>query len=332
MVPGHRAYERDCVRVLVTGASGLLGRTVAQNIERNGHTVTVLQRRPSGLDCAEIQGDITDQQTVRSAVQDQQAVVHLAARVSPTGRWHDFWNVNVGGTHNLIEASKQTDVTRFIYVSSPAVASSGAAHVGESSLPADPATTRSYYARSKAEAEQLVLAYGGGSMAVAAVRPHLVWGPGDEQLVARVVGRAASGSLRLIGSGAALVDSTYVDNAADAIAAALEHTPAVDGRALVVSNGEPRPVAELLRGLCHAAGFELPVRGVPTWAAKAGGALAETVWAAGRLSTDPPMTRFLAEQLSTAHWYDQRVTRELLDWTPKVSIDVGLAKLAEWYR
>ncbi len=310
----------------------MFGRTVAQTIERSGHTVTVLQRRPSGLDCAEMQGDITDQQTVRAAVRHHQAVVHLAARVSPTGRWQDFWDVNVGGTRNLIQASQQAGVTRFIYVSSPAVASSGAAHVGESALPADPATTRSYYARSKAEAEQFVLTHAGGDMAVAAVRPHLVWGPGDEQLVARVVGRAASGSLRLIGSGAALVDSTYVDNAADAIAAALEHAPAVDGRALVVSNGEPRPVVELLRGLCEAAGFELPVRGVPTWAAKAGGALAETVWAVGRLSTDPPMTRFLAEQLSTAHWYDQRLTRELLDWTPRVSIDDGLAKLADWYQ
>lgn len=310
----------------------MFGRTVAQTIERSGHTVTVLQRRPSGLDCAEMQGDITDQQTVRAAVRHHQAVVHLAARVSPTGRWQDFWDVNVGGTRNLIQASQQAGVTRFIYVSSPAVASSGAAHVGESALPADPATTRSYYARSKAEAEQFVLTHAGGDMAVAAVRPHLVWGPGDEQLVARVVGRAARGSLRLIGSGAALVDSTYVDNAADAIAAALEHAPAVDGRALVVSNGEPRPVAELLRGLCEAAGFELAVRGVPTWAAKAGGALAETVWAVGRLSTDPPMTRFLAEQLSTAHWYDQRLTRELLDWTPRVSIDDGLAKLADWYQ
>ena len=310
----------------------MLGRAVAQTIERNGHRVTVLQRRPSGLDCAEIQGNITDQQTVDTAVQGQHAVVHLAARVSPTGRWQDFWDVNVGGTRNLVKASQQAGVTRFIYVSSPAVASSGAEHVGESALPADPATTRSYYARSKAEAEQLVFAHAGGDMAVAAVRPHLVWGPGDEQLVARVLGRAASGSLRLVGSGAALVDSTYVDNAADALAAALEQASAINGRALVVSNGEPRPVAELLRGICHAAGFELPMRGVPTWAAKAGGALAETVWAAGRLTTDPPMTRFLAEQLSTAHWYDQRLTRELLDWTPTVSIDDGLARLADWYR
>ncbi len=320
------------MRVLVTGASGMLGRSVAQTIERNGHTVTVMQRRPSGLTCAEILGDITDHQGIQAAVKGQDAIVHLAAKVSPTGRWSDFWDVNVNGTRNLLEASRQTGVTRFIYVSSPAVASSGAAHVGTGALPADPSTTKTHYARSKAEAEQLVLTQSGSDMLVASLRPHLVWGPGDEQLVARIIDRAASGSLRLIGSGAALVDSTYVDNAADAIAASLERAEIIDGRALVISNGEPRPVAELLRGLCHAAGFELPLRGVPTWAAKAGGSMVDAAWAAARLTRDPPMTRFLAEQLSTAHWYDQRETHTLLGWTPTVSIDDGFGRLAAWFR
>lgn len=320
------------MRVLVTGASGMLGRAVARTVARNGHTVTVMQRRPSGLDCDEILGDITDRQVVRSAVAGHEAVVHLAARVSPTGRWRDFHDVNVGGTHNLVDSSLRAGVSRFVHVSSPAVAGSGAAHVGETALAADPGATNSHYARSKAQAEQLVLAVCGSAMAVAAVRPHLVWGPGDEQLVGRIVDRAADGRLRVIGSGAALVDSTYVDNAADAIAAALERTASIDGRALVISNGEPRPVAELLRSLCDAAGVELPSRRIPVWAAHAGGAVIEAVWRAGGIRQDPPMTRFLAEQLSTAHWYDQRRTRALLDWAPSVSLERGFARLGEWYR
>ena len=320
------------MRVLVTGASGMLGRAVASTIARNGHRVTVMQRRASGLDCAEIQGDITDAEIVHRAVQHQDAIVHLAALVSPTGQWQDFLDVNVGGTRNLLTSSREHGVERFIYVSSPSVASSGAAHVGEAALPADPSVTKTHYARSKALAEQLVFDHAGGATAVAAIRPHLVWGPGDEQLVARIVDRAASRRLRLLGSGAALIDSTYVDNAADAIAAALEHAPAIDGMALVVSNGEPRPVAELVRGMCDAAGYQVPDRGVPAWLAKAGGALVEAVWSAGRIAHDPPMTRFLAEQLSTAHWYDQRTTQQLLAWTPRVSIDDGMAALADWYQ
>jgi len=319
------------MRVLVTGASGLLGRAVAQAIMTNGHAVTVMQRRPSGLACAEVLGDITNEQAVQTAAAGQDAVVHLAAKVSPTGRWRDFVDVNVVGTQNLIEASKRAGIGRFVYVSSPAVASSGAAHVGATALPADPAAARSHYARSKAQAELFVLDQQGGDMAVAAVRPHLVWGPGDEQLVARIVERASTGMLRLIGSGAALVDSTYVDNAADAIAAALEHAHAIDGRSLVISNGEPRPVAELIGGLCRAAGLAMPTGRVPTWAAKAGGAAVEAAWAAARLAQDPPMTRFLAEQLSTAHWYDQRETQQLLNWAPAVSVDQGLKTLSQWF-
>lgn len=320
------------MKVLVTGASGMLGRAVATTIARNGHRVTVMQRRPSGLDCNEILGDITSVESVRTAVAGNDAVVHLAARVSPTGLWQDFLDVNVGGTEKLIAASQELGVERFLYVSSPSVASSGAAHVGEPALPANPEATNTHYARSKALAEQLVLGCVGGDLAVTALRPHLVWGPGDEQLVGRIIERAASGRLRLIGSGAALIDSTYVDNAADAIAAALEHADVVNGEALVISNGEPRPVAEILRGICAAAGHAVPDRGVPTWAARLGGSLVEAVWVGARITQDPPMTRFLAEQLSTAHWYDQRRTQELLNWTPRVSISEGLSRLADWHQ
>ena len=319
------------MKVLVTGASGLLGRTVAQRLMARGHRVRVLQRRPAGLACDEIRGDITEHQVARAAVSGQDAVVHLAARVSPTGRWHEFHKVNVGATRTLLDESKRSGVTRFIYVSSPAVASSGGAHVGAGALAAEPSQTKSYYARSKAQAEQLVLTAAGADMMIAAVRPHLVWGPGDEQLVARIVDRAANGSLRILGSGAALVDSTYVGNAGDAIAAAVDRAGVITGRALVISNGEPRPVTELLGGLCRAAGLPTPAQHVPVWAAKAGGAAVEALWAAMGVAKDPPMTRFLAEQLSTAHWYDQRETRALLDWTPAVSIDEGLAELARWY-
>ena len=121
-------------------------------------------------------------------------------------------------------------------------------------MPADPARARGDYARTKAEAELLALAADSPNLRVVAVRPHLVWGPGDTQLVARVVERARSGRLPLLGHGAALIDSTYIDNAASGIAAALEQAENVHGRAYVITNGEPRPVAELLAGICAAAG------------------------------------------------------------------------------
>ena len=309
----------------------MLGRTVAETLLSDGHEVTVVQRRPSGLPCREVRGDLRDRATVEAAVAEQDAVIHLAAKVSPTGSWPDFVAVNVDATRSLLADSKRCGVDRFVYVSSPSVAASGEAHVGAGALPADPATTKTHYARSKAQAEQLALAANGPGFAVTAIRPHLVWGPGDEQLVGRIVDRAASGQLRIIGTGAALVDATYVDNAADAIVAGLNRIEHVQGRALVVSNGEPRPVLELLRGLCDAAGVAFPSGTVTPTAAKSIGAAIEAVWAAGGIDKDPPMTRFLAEQLSTAHWYDQRETRALLDWEPAVALDDGLARLQAWF-
>jgi len=316
------------VKVLVTGASGMFGRAVAQALVDRGDDVTVFQRRPSGLDCDEILGDITDSEAVSEACADTEAIVHMAARVSPVGSQQSFDRVNVDGSANVVAAARRAESQRLVYVSSPAVAFTGVSHVGEAAAPADPTLARNNYARSKAKAELLVLGADSPELAVLSVRPHLVWGPGDTQLVERVVKRARAGQLRLVGQGTALVDTTYVDNAAKAVVAAVDHAERAHGRALVVSNGEPRTVIELIRRICSAAGVEPPTRHVPLSVAKCLGAGAEFVWSRLRLQSDPPMTRFLAEQLGTAHWYDQRVTRELLNWEPHVTLSEGFDRLA----
>jgi nucleoside-diphosphate-sugar epimerase len=168
-------------------------------------------------------------------------------------------------------------------------------------------------------------------MRVVAARPHLVWGPGDTQLIARIVDRARRGRLPLLNSGTALIDTTYIDNAAGGIVAALERAPEAHGRAYVITNGEPRPVGDLLASICLAAGVRPPAWSIPAWLGRAAGSGVERVWAAMPGADEPPMTRFLAEQLSTAHWFDQRETRRDLDWSPTVSIDEGLRRLAASY-
>ncbi|MEO8223012.1 MAG: NAD(P)-dependent oxidoreductase, partial [Specibacter sp.] len=144
------------------------------------------------------------------------------------------------------------------------------------------------------------------------------------------------GRLPLLDGGRALIDTTYVDNAAEAIVRGLERMDYAHGQALVVTNGEPRPVGELIAGICAAAGVRAPGYSVPGWLARGAGSAIEKAWTAagsrGWVHDEPPMTRFLAEQLSTAHWFDQRHTRAVLDWTPAVSLDEGLAKLAAYYR
>jgi 2-alkyl-3-oxoalkanoate reductase len=266
-------------------------------------------------------GDIGDAQVVARAAAGQDAVLHLAAKVDVVGPWAEYEHVNVAGTRAVIEACRRHRVPVLVHVSTPAVAHAGHALVGVGADPADPATARGHYARSKAIAERLALRADAPELAVLALRPHLVWGPEDPQLVGRIVQRARQGRLPLIGSGAALIDTTWIDNAVDAVLAAADRARAVHGRALVVSNGEPRPVAEILRRLCRAAGVP-PPRG------RAGGSAIEVLWQlTGRRDT-PPLTRFLAEQLATAHWFDQRRTRELLRWQPAVSLDEGFDRMA----
>ena len=169
-------------------------------------------------------------------------------------------------------------------------------------------------------------------MRVVAIRPHLVWGPGDTQLVERIVERARRGRLPLLNGGTALIDSTYVDNAATAIAAALaSRTAKRTAGPTSLTNGEPRPVGDLLAGICLAAGVRPPRWSIPAGLGRAAGSAIERVWAIRPGTDEPPMTRFLAEQLSTAHWFDQRDTRRALAWSPTVSIDEGLRRLAAGY-
>ena len=319
------------MKILVTGGTSLLGRTVAEQLRGRGDEVTLLQRRTAAAGFAERLGDIADPATALAAVAGKDAVVHVAARVGITGSWEEFARTNIDGTENLLIAAQTEGVARFVHISSPSVAHHGRALVGAGAEPAAPDRARGHYARSKASAELLAQRANSGSLPVVVLRPHLIWGPGDTQLVGRIVARARDGRLATVGTGAALIDTTYISNAADAVVAALDRAPHLGGRALVVTNGQPRPVAELIARIVTAAGLEPPSLRVPYRAAQLGGKVAERVWDRTGRDDDPPMTSFLAEQLATAHWFDQRETRQALQWEPQVSLDEGFQHLTDWF-
>jgi nucleoside-diphosphate-sugar epimerase len=326
------------MRVLVTGGSSLIGAGVAAALVGRGDEVVVQQRgrseRLGRLGVRQELGDIRDPHVVLAASTGCDAIVHLAAKVGVVGDWEDYRSVNVDGTRNVLHAAQRRGIGRVVHVSSPSVAHGGEPIVGGGADEPVLGRRRAWYPESKAMAEIDALAAADDELGVVAIRPHLVWGPGDTQLVGRIVERAAAGRLALVGGGRALVDTTYIDNAVDSLVAALdavEPGARCSGRAYVVSNGEPRMIRELVEGICDAAGVPFEPRTVSLRVGRSLGAVVERVWPLLRRDDEPPLTQFLAEQLGTAHWFDPRPARDDLGWTPRVSIDEGLARLADWY-
>jgi len=325
------------VKVLVTGTGSLLLGGIASELVRRGDDVVCLQRRSSAFvghqNAHQVLADICDADAVAQAAQGCDAIIHGAARVGIVGSQKEFFDTNVTGTKNILQAAEQHSISRLVFVSTPSVAHTGDSLIGAPAGEAEIGRSRSYYAESKAIAERTVLNARNEHLAVVAIRPHLVWGPGDTQLVGRIVERAASGHLAVIGTGNALVDSTYIDNAISAHIAALDALhigSACDGKAYVISNGEPRTVNELMRSMCGAAGIPFEPRHVSLAMGIRLGSVIERLWLLMK-SSEPPLTRFVAEQLGTAHWFDQRAVQQDLGWTPQVSLDEGFQRLTQWF-
>lgn len=327
------------MKVLVTGGSSLMGTCLARGLAARGDFVRCFQRRPvESLDALgnveQVLGDVSDRSDIEGAVTGCDAVVHLAAKVGIVGDRADFVAVNVTGTSNLLDAARRAGIQKFVHVSSPSVAHDGNPIIGGLADPPAEDHARAWYPETKAIAEHAAIEAASDGMGVVVLRPHLVWGPGDTQLVGRIVERATTGRLALVGGGRALVDTTYIDNAVSALIAALDvvdPNAVCSGKAYVIANGEPRPVRELVSGICAAAGVAFEPRDVALGAARVIGSMIERVWPRLGVDGEPPLTRFLADQLGTAHWFDPRPARVDLGWEPTVTIDEGLARLTEWF-
>jgi nucleoside-diphosphate-sugar epimerase len=329
------------LKALVTGGGGFLGGAIVRALVARGDEVRSLARgdypelRALGVET--FRGNVADPPTVARAARGADVVFHVAARAGVWGAYRDYYRANVEGTRSLIEACRAQGVGRLVYTSSPSVVFHGRDLEGvDESVPYPPRHEAAYPA-TKAEAERLALSGNGPGLAVTALRPHLIWGPGDNHLVPRILARARAGRLRRVGRADKLIDATYIDNAADAhilaadrLAEGPDAPPA--GRAYFIAQGEPMPVWDLVNGILAAA--KLPpvtrARAVPAWAAYLAGAACEGVFGALRLDAEPPMTRFVARELATAHWFDLGAARRDLGYQPRVPTAEGLRRLAAW--
>lgn len=327
------AEARD-VKVLVTGGGGFLGGAIVRRLLARGHTVRSFSRgRYPALDALGVehaQGDLGDRSAVIAAAAGCDAVVHTAAKAGVWGAYAEYERANVTGTANVLAACRAQGVARLVYTSTPSVVHPGGdLEGGDESLPYATRPSTAYQA-TKIVAEKMVLGAASEGLSVVALRPHLVWGPGDPHLVPRIVARGRRGRIAIPGGGDKRVDTVYVDNAADAHVCALERlgpgAPCA-GRAYFVTNGEPLPLRDIVLGILRAAGIEARVVPIPRPVAHAAGAALEAAFRLAKRETEPPLTRFVAEQLSTAHFFDIGAARRDLGWSPAVSIAEGLERL-----
>jgi nucleoside-diphosphate-sugar epimerase len=325
------------MKALVTGGGGFLGGAIVRMLRERGDQVVSYSRGSypglERLGVEQVSGDLGDRDLLVRAAAGCDVVFHVAAKAGIWGAYDDYYRANVTGTKNVLAACRENGICRLVHTSSPSVDFDGRdMEGGDESLPY-PERFEAHYPRTKAIAERLVLAANGPDLATTALRPHLIWGPGDNHLVPRIVARAKAGRLRRIGNRPCLVDTVYVDNAAHAhLQAADRLVPGAPpaGRAYFISNGEPIPLWEMVNRILAAAGQPPVERSVSPGVAAAVGLLCEAVWGLLRLPGEPPMTRFVAHELSTAHWFDLAAARRDLGYAPQVSINEGLERLREW--
>jgi nucleoside-diphosphate-sugar epimerase len=323
------------MKALVTGGGGFLGGAIVRLLRQQDRHVRSFTRTAypwlEEFGVEQSHGDLADAAAVERAVEGVDVVFHTAAKAGVWGRRDDFFATNVTGTENVLTACRKFGVPRLVYTSTPSVVHGGSDLEGSDESVPYPDHYEAPYPETKAIAERAVLAANGQDLATVALRPHLIWGPGDPHLVPRILARAREGKLRRIGSRPVKVDVTYIDNAAEAHLLAAnrlgDSTAPPAGKAYFISNGEPVELWAFIDRVLAVAGLSPVTRTMSAWKARLAGRVLETVYRWFRLPGEPPMTRFIASQMSTSHWYDITAARRDLDYEPQVSIDEGLRRL-----
>lgn len=324
-------------RVLVTGASGFIGSHVALALASAGHDVLATGRDRARLallthEAIDVAAADLTSDSLQSIVDNRDTVVHCAALSSPWGRREAFLTANVYATERLLNAANKAGATRFVHISSPSIyfRLADQLNISESFIP--PARWINAYAETKWKSEQCVSSVDFASMTRVILRPRAVFGEGDRTIFPRIVALAKRGWFPRIGSGNALIDTTYVGNVADAVLAALQTPGAAEPQVFNITNGEPMPVRELLAKLFDALGMEVRAVRLPRHVAVALGALAEAVAHMSPGRPEPRLSRYGVGVLGYSQTLDISKARTILGFKPSVSVDEGIRRFSQWWR
>ena len=325
------------MKALVTGGGGFLGKAIVKRLRERGDEVCSFSRNPhpelTEMGVEHCRGELADAGAVKRAAEGCDIIFHVAAKAGVWGPYEEFYRANVLGTKHVIDACRLHGIKRLVYTSSPSVVFDGSDMEGVDESVPYPEHFEAFYPQTKAEAEQLVLQANDQTLATVALRPHLIWGPEDNHLVPRILARGAKGALRKLGSRECLVDTVYIDNAALAHLQAADHLAVgsvVAGKAYFLSQGEPLPIWDVVNRILDAGGLPPVTRTISPSLAYTIGAILEKVYGLLNLKGEPRMTRFVAKELSTSHWFDLSAARNDFGYQPEVTFDEGIERLREW--
>jgi nucleoside-diphosphate-sugar epimerase len=319
-------------KFIVTGGGGFVGKALALALKKRGADVVSVSRgqypelTQAGI--VSVQADVgKDLQMLKETFIGAEAVFHTASKVAMWGKYQDFFQSNVIGTKNVIAACKASAVRKLIYTSSPSVIASGGHLRGVDESVPYPKRFKAFYPMTKAMAEQAVLAANSKELLTLALRPHLIWGPGDNNLVPSIIRRAKANQLIRVGNGSNLVDTTYID---DCVAAhlcaeqALDKSPRASGRAYFISQGEPVSLWGWIDSILNFHHLPAVKKSVPYPVAYCLAAVLEIISLLRRGMPEPRFTRFLASEMATDHYFNITAAREELGYQPRWSIDQAL--------
>lgn len=327
------------MKALVTGGGGFLGRYIVEQLLARGDDVTVFARGEypelAEIGAKTIRGDLQHQDDVTQACLDMDAVFHVAAKAGYWGSWESFYQPNIIGTKNVIEACQQQGVGKLIFTSTPSVVANNQSRAGENESLPYPTTFESYYPQTKAMAEQMVTAANNEKLLTVSLRPHIVYGPRDTHIIPRLVNRAKSGRLIQIGDGTNKIDVTYVEDAARAhllAADALKPKSAVAGSIYFISQDQPVALWPWVNNILQRLGVPQVKRKIPLSIARTIGTGLEFVYRTFNLKGEPRLTRFLANELALSHYYDVSRAKQDFGYQPLVSMEESLERTVDYFK
>lgn len=320
------------MKILVTGGGGFIGLALIKRLVKEGHDVSSFSRKfypeHRKLGITGICGDICDTEQVDKACRGKQVVYHVAAKVAVWGPFNEFVKVNIGGTENLVKACQANRVKAIIFVSSASVVFNGSNLEGVDESRMIPERHISPYTRTKAGAEEIVLSSNCKDLKTISLRPHLVWGPGDTQLIPGILARARKKALRIPGKGECMIDTTYIDNLVDALVLVLlkiETDSKIWGKSFFITDGKPVTVLTFLNNIIEAGDLPPVNKSVPVFVAMFAAWCMEKSNRFYRIQSEPYLTRFVVRELSVHHWFDITAAKNELGYTPHINLETGIA-------